>query len=71
MTRQKNYPQKKNQEETTARDWLRTDLSNISEQEFRITVVRILAGFEKGIENIREILAVWIKDLKTSQAKTK
>ena len=47
MPRQRNSPLKKEQEETTARDLLKTDISNISEQKFRITVIRILAGLEK------------------------
>ena len=46
MTRQRNSPQKKDQEEITARDLLETDISNTYEQEFR-TVIRILAGLEK------------------------
>ena len=58
----------KDQEETTARDLLKTDISKISEQEFRTTIIRILVGHERSIEHIRETLAVEIKDLKNSQA---
>ena len=75
MTRWKNSPQNKDQEETTNRDWLKTGRSKTvqkqSEQEFRTTVVRILAGLEKYIEDTREAPAAEIKDLKTSQAKIK
>jgi len=39
MTRWRNSPQKKDQEEITARDLLKTDISNMSEQEFRTTVI--------------------------------
>ena len=71
MTRWKNSPQTKGQEAITARNSLKTDLNNISEQEFRTTVIRILTGLEKSIENTRETLASQAKDLKTSQTKIK
>ena len=41
MMKWKNSPQKKFQEEMTARELLKTDIKNISEQEFRITVIRL------------------------------
>ena len=66
MKRWKNSPQKKDQEEITARDLLKTDVSNISEQEFRTAVIRPLAGLERSIEDIKETLATEIKDLKIS-----
>ena len=50
---------------------LKTDISNISEQEFKTIVTRLLAGLEESIEDTRETLAEEIKDLKTSQAKIK
>jgi len=71
MTRWRNSPQKKDQEETTARDLLKIDTSNTSEQELRTTVIRILARLEKSIEDTRETLAAEREDLKTSQAKIK
>ena len=45
----KNSPQKKFQEEMTAREFLKTDINNISEQEFRVTVIRLTAQLEKSI----------------------
>ena len=51
----------------TARESLKTYINNISEQEFRITVRRLIAGLEKSIEDTRETLAAKIKDLRTSQ----
>ena len=71
MTRQGNSPQEKDQEETTARFLLKTDISSISHQEFRATIIRILSGLEESIEDIRETLAAEIKDLKTSEAEIK
>ena len=40
MMQWKNSPQKKFQEEMTARESLKTDINNISDQEFRIIVIR-------------------------------
>ena len=59
----KNSSQKKIQEEMTARELLKTDINNISEQEFRITVMRLRAGLEKSIGDTRESIAKEIKDL--------
>lgn len=49
----------------------KTDISSIHEQEFKSTVIRLLDGLEKSIEDSREILAAGIKDLKTSQSEVK
>jgi len=47
------------------------DMSKMSELEFRIMIIKILAGLEKSIEDTREILAANIKDLKTRQGEIK
>ena len=47
MTKRRNSPQKKEHEETTARDLTNTDTSKMSELEFRVMIIRILAGVEK------------------------
>ena len=47
MTKQRNSPSKKEHEETTARDLTNTDTNKMSEPEFRITIIRILAGVKK------------------------
>ena len=51
----------------TARDLNNTDISKMSEPEFRITIIRILAG----VENRLESLSVEIKEVKASQDETK
>ena len=56
------FSPKKAQEEITARDLLQTDMSNISEQEFRTTVIRILARLERSTEDTKETLATDIRD---------
>ena len=47
MTRQSNSPTEKGQEEITANEQLKTDISNTSKQKFITTVIRILPGLEK------------------------
>ena len=48
MTRQKNSPQKKEQEAVpTARDLINMDISKMSELEFRMTIIKIPDGLEK------------------------
>lgn len=61
--------QKKDQGKITAIYLLKTNISNISEQEFRTTVIKVLAGTERSVEDNRETLTAEIKDIKTSQAK--
>ena len=63
MTKWRNSSQKKEYEETTARELTNTDTSKMSEPEFRITIIRILAG----VENRLESLSSEIKDVKYSQ----
>ena len=68
--KQRNSPQNKEQEETTARDLTNTDTSKMSEPEFTIMTIRILAA----VENRLESLSVEIKKkkkVKTSQDEIK
>ena len=72
MTRWKNSPQKREQEAVlTARDLISMDISKMSAIEFRITIIKILAGLEKSIEDTRESLSGEIKELKSNQVKIK
>ena len=64
--KQKNSPENTFREEMRARELFKTDINNISEHESRIIVVRIIAGFEKSIEDSRESIAADIKDLRNS-----
>ena len=65
MTKQKNSPQRKFQEETIARELLKTDINHISE-EFRITVIRLIARLEKSTEDSRESIVAEFKNLRNS-----
>ena len=63
MMKQKSSPQKKLQEVATANELIKTNLSNKTEQEFRIIVIKSIAWLEKSIENSRESIAAEIKEL--------
>ena len=65
--KQRNLPQKKEQEETTARDLRNTDTSKMSEPEFRIMIIRILAGGENRLESP----SAETKEVKVSQEEIK
>ena len=60
-------PQKKEHKEMTTRDLTNTDTSKMSEPEFRITIIRILAG----VKNRLESLSAEIKEVKNSQNEIK
>ncbi|KAF0886003.1 LORF1 protein, partial [Crocuta crocuta] len=66
ITKWKNCPLKKFQEEMTAKELLKTDISNITEQEFRTIVKKLIHGPEKGMEDIREAIATKTMELKNS-----
>ena len=71
MTKQKNSPQKKLQEVATANELIKNDLSNITESEFKIIVIKLITGLEKRIEDSRESIATEIKGLRNSQERLK
>ena len=45
---------------------IKNNLSNITEQEFRIIVIRLITGLEKNIEDSKESIATEIKEPKNS-----
>ena len=45
---------------------IKTDINNVTKQEFRIIVIRLIAGLEKGIEDSKESIAEETKELKNS-----
>ena len=53
--------QKKDQEKVMATDLIKTGISNMSDPEFKATTIRILAGLDKSMEDIRETLPQRIK----------
>ena len=71
MTKRKNSPQKNLQEITTANELIKKDLNNITESEFRITVIKLITGLENSIKDSRESLATEIKALRNSQEELK
>ena len=71
MTKRKNYPQKKLQEVATANELIKNDLSNVTENEFKIIVIKLIAGLEKSIEDSKASIAREIKGLRNSQEELK
>ena len=71
MTKQKNSPQKKLQEVATANELTKNDLSNVTENEFKMIVIKLIAGLEKSIEDSRESITTEIKGLTNSQEELK
>ena len=71
MTKQKNSPQKKLQEVATTNKLIKNDLSNITEREFKIIVIKLISGLEKSIEDSRESIATEIEGLRNSQEELK
>ncbi|KAF0882014.1 LORF1 protein, partial [Crocuta crocuta] len=57
MTKRKTSPPKKFQEELTANELLKTDINSINEQDFRIIIIKLMAGLEKNIGDIKETMA--------------
>ena len=55
----------------TAKELIKTDINNITEQEFRKIVIRLMAGLEKSIEDSRESIAAETKELKNSHDELK
>ena len=51
----------KEQDKAIARDLTETDTSNMPDEEFKATIIRILTGIDKRIEDIRETLTTLIK----------
>ena len=54
MRRQKNLTQIKEQDKAMAREQSETDISNMHNREFKVMIIKILTGFEKRVEDIRE-----------------
>ena len=71
MMKGKNSPQKKLQEAVTDNELIKNDLSNTTEQEFRIIVIKLISGLEKSIEDSRESIATEIKGLRNSHEELK
>ena len=68
MTKRKNSPQKKLQEVVTANELIKTNLSNVTDHEFRIIVIKLIAGLEKGIEDSRESMTTENKGLRNRRS---
>lgn len=52
--RRNSSPPKKEKEKFMTRDIIETDVDNMLEPELKTTIIRILAGLEKSMKDIRE-----------------
>ena len=59
----------KEQDKASARDLSETAISNMPDGAFKATIIRILTGLEKRIEDISETLITEIKRVKESEMK--
>ena len=55
----------------TANELIKNDLTNVTENEFKIIVIKLIAGLEKSIEDSRESIATEIKGLRNSHEELK
>ncbi|KAF0887362.1 LORF1 protein, partial [Crocuta crocuta] len=66
MMKRKNSPPKNFLEELTAKELLKTGISNITEKEFRTIIIKLITGLEKSMEDIKETMATNTMELKNS-----
>ena len=57
----------KEQDKAMAKDLSNTDISNMPDGEFKVTIIRIHTGLEERIEDISETLTTEIKEIKNNQ----
>ena len=54
-----------------ARDVIETDISNMPDEEFKATTIKMLAGLEKSMEDFRDTLTTKVNELKNKQSEMK
>ncbi|KAF0878545.1 LORF1 protein, partial [Crocuta crocuta] len=57
MTKRKSSLPKKLQEELTAKELIRTDISSITEQDFKTIIIKLITGLANSIEDLKETMA--------------
>ena len=62
IMKRKNSPQKKLQEVATPNELIKNDLSTITQQEFRIIVIKVITGLEKSTEESRKSITQRSRD---------
>ena len=67
MPRGRNLFQLKEQEKAMGRDLTETGISKMLDKEFKATIIRILIGLEKRMEEFKEAFTPEIKELKNSK----
>ena len=54
MRRQRNVSKMKEQDKAMVKDLCETDISNMSEREFKLMIIRILTRLEKRVQDMSE-----------------
>lgn len=67
MSGQSNSSPKKEQDKASARDLIKTDISNTPYEELKAIIMRTLTRFEKSMKEIRETITTEIKEFLKSQ----
>ena len=65
------FPSEKRPGNNNSYKLIKNDLNNITESEFRIIVIKLIAGLENSIQDSRESIATEIKGLRNSQEELK
>ena len=69
MPRHRNSSQLKEQDKAMATDLTKTDISNRPDGEFKATIIKILPGLKKRLQDILEALITEINNKKESEMK--
>jgi len=67
MRRQRNMSQIKEQDKIRVGDLSETEISNMSDSEFKVTLIKMLARIEEGLQDLHETLHQEIGDIKKNQ----
>ena len=62
IPRWRNLSQMKGKSKTMARDLSDTDISKMPDEEIKATIIRILTGLSKRIEDLNETLTIQINE---------
>jgi len=67
MRRQRNMSQIKEQDKIRVGDLSETEISNMSDSEFKVTLIKMLARIEEGLQDLHETLHQELEDVKKNQ----
>ncbi|VFV39055.1 Hypothetical predicted protein, partial [Lynx pardinus] len=65
------YSPKKEQEKSSEKELNETEISNMSDKEFQVVIVKIFTGLEKRVKDLSETLKKEIEHIKKNQSELK